>query len=257
MRSWDYFERTDGRGLEPYMINSPLIIANPKGRNMARTISLHRNSKGQFVARRSNPKRKHHTTNHAKKRTSVRHHKANYFPSVGAVLPFTGMNPKGKRRHKRNPPLQAAIENAFPIDTIAGVTAGIIGPPLIQGAIAGASPSTAATYPTIVKAASYAIPPAIAYAIDGAKGLRNVVVGEIAALLARTIASAINTSGIAAVSLASARGYLPPVQRTGARGLAAARGYIAQPVTRQQMGRTPSMSTRLESRFGSGKRFSR
>jgi len=260
-RRWEFFETSTG-DVEPYLVNPPLIIANPKrkrarkGRSkpMARIINMGRNSKGQFVKRSSG----------AKKRSRAR---KNYI-GAGSLVPLA--NPKKHHhrkkthrvfmeRRRRNPPdlLPGIGVSSLPdIATVAGVTGGVLGPPLLQGFITAQMPSTAASNPTLVKGASYFLPPIFGYLLDGRRGARNVFVGEAAIFIASYVGPMIKT----ALGLS---GYTAPVPRgqfglgrhshhhvaAGGRPVARLAGYTGG-VNRTQLMAYPSRSSRFGTRFG-------
>lgn len=236
---WTLVETRDG-GSEPYLINSPdgrrnppLVVINRKRRrHMGKTITLRRNSKGRFVkASASHKKRKH---------------KSNYI-SAGSIV-NRPRHKKHKRHYRRNPPQMLSLAGSMipPIDTLAGVTAGLVGPSVVAGVIAQMSPTTVAQYPTMVKIGSNAIVLGAGYLIGGRKGMRDVAVGEIGAFLAQQIASLVNK--YAATTM---QGYTGPVPRRGATGLGhGVRGYIAgAAVSRQNLSQFPARASRLQSRF--------
>jgi hypothetical protein len=212
---------------------------------MAKMITMRRNGKGQFVAvgRSHNPRPKHHKK--AKRRP-------NWY-GAGAVVPFTAaaINPRKKRRH--NPPelLGVPIPNVEDTAMLAvGVAGGFAGPPITQGLLNQFLPVsiTGTSWgPTLVKGASYVIPPAIGYAIGGKPAMKNVLAGELASFFVSLIQTTLQTAGAAAPAVA---GYTNRSRvQFGEMGRAAAhhtaphhnmrfRGYLA-PTPKQALSAFP------------------
>jgi hypothetical protein len=264
VNTWELFDTPSG-GVEPYLVNGPLIVANPKKKTERRTkhmagiINMRRNRKGQFVARASNPKKK------------KKYHKKNY-TGAGALVPMFAANPKKhKKRHsnpkthhhkkaRRNPPsiIPFLSRESIPsVGTITGVVSGLVAPPLLQGYVATKWPDTATQYPNAVKLGSYVLPPTVAFFIGGRKAVRDVLVGETATFIAQLVTPYIKTFlGLSGYTGAVPRGQFGLGRaRAGHRAVAGNGGGYRQiagytgPVNRSNLMGYPNRTLRFGSRF--------
>lgn len=272
-----FFEKNGG--VEPYLINPPLIIANgPNERRrittVAKVIRMTRNRKGQFVkaSRQTNPVRKRSVS--VKRRKAARRSNPPFW-TAGALLNPRRSKRRGttravvRRGHRRHNPPSAALSGGtmvagIPIPRIGDLLAlagGIMGPPIIQGFALQYAPTFGATTTGryVIKAVSYVVPPLIGYALAGRRGLAVVVAGELAALtvqgvqyLLKQIAPSVPTGQVRGYNpnIRNLRGYNPRVQLRG-RGRGGMGAYTSV-TTGQQLGGAPrpvSRSWMRASRF--------
>lgn len=228
-----FFETAEG-GIRPYIINGPdrrlrnphLIIANApeRKRYTMPKLKIARNRMGQFKKghARSNPK----------------HHKKRNYVIAGGAVPMP--NRRHARKHNPSIPIPGVGTIELDFAEILGVTAGIAGPPLLQGFVTPLMPTTAASYPTVFSLGSNVAVLIGGYMLGGRSAARDVLVGELAAFLVKQLQS-IAATGAASLSSPASQYY--------AAGRMA--GYT-QPVTRGRLsGYTPPVA---RGAFGLGRR---
>jgi hypothetical protein len=237
-RRWKFF-RENGE-LRARLVNPPLIIANGKKRkkNMAKTITMRRNKKGQFVAvsRSTNPRPHHHR---AKRKNAPHRRRRNYMGAGATMIP---MNPRKRRRNPPTEVLGVPLPNMQDtIEITLGVSAGYAGPTIVLGFMNQLLPATITTSlgtmgPTILKLLSYAIPPFIANAVSGRQAMKYVIAGELATIVVGLLTSVTSTL-TASLAPSTAAGYTnvrraPVIASGNVRTLGRVRnvaGYVAHP----------------------------
>ncbi len=247
------FIRRDGSRELFAVDNPPLIIVNsPKGgKNVARTIRMKRNNKGQFVAARANSPRK---TRGRKKG----HRKNPPFWTAGAIVnsPKKKRAVSHKRKAQRNPPSMRVpnflgLPLVMPeVSDVLGIATGLAGPPIVKGfamQMLPASITTSTVGKWGVEIGSYVLPAVGGYTIGGRRTLKMVFAGQLAGIVVRLVqqAAARITASLPAAGVAgymnmpgrrALNGYVPPSQ-SGLNAFAPARGRAMSPRTGARSGR--------------------
>lgn len=205
---------------------------------MAKTITMRRNKRGQFVAvsRSTNPRPHHRHKKNSPKRARRRH---NYMGAGATMIP---MNPRKRRRNPPTEVLGVPLPNMQDtIEITLGVSAGYAGPTIVQGFLNQLLPTTITTSlgtagPTILKLLSYAIPPFIANAVSGRQAMKYVIAGELATIVVGLLTSVTSTL-TASLAPTTTAGYTnlrraPVISSGNVRTLGRVRnvaGYVARP----------------------------
>lgn len=252
-RRWQILDKDRGR--EPFMINSPIIIANPR-KTKEGSVKAKRNSKGRFVKNSSSHKVHHHK----KKRNYSMKRKRNYV-TAGALLP------NRPKRRKKNPGLSLAGFSA-PVtgEEFAFLLAGLSLPDMLDLAVQDyRAAQTKAGQPvvgtwadpanqTMITAGEYIAPLLLAYFTMGKKAATFVAIGEAMAIAYNQIFAILTGNPTSAAS--TTKGYLLPRQpapnmSTAAR-LSGSRGVAGYIMPRSQGVRGyPTSPDRLAKRYGS------
>lgn len=199
-RRWKFFNKDGQR--EPFLINAPLIIANPRRRKTV-----------------------------AKKRAKTRRRK-NYF-GAGALV---NRPRKTKRTHRRNPPAAGGLSIfGMPIpamDRLAAATAGALGPELVEMIVDEFAPDFKSTEggKTAVTIGSYALPPLVALMFFPKRVAADVMMGELLNLTVAQGRKLLSSMGVGGATTALA-GYIPRLPVPNVSTAARLGGYIRRPAT--------------------------
>lgn len=196
MRRWKFFNK-DGRR-EPFLINAPLVIANPRRK--------------KTVAKRRTKRRKNYLGAGAIVNRPRKHHRRRNPPSAARG----GMNIMGL-------PIPA-------VDRLLAATAGALGPELVEMMVDEFAPDFKNTSggQTAVQIGSYALPPLIALMLFPKRVVGDVVLGE---LLNLSVAQGRKLIG-SMTGASSVAGYIPSLPAPNTLTAAQLGGYIRQPNVR-------------------------